>query len=106
MPRRRNMSFFGGFGAGAPWSWMGLILALLSGGGGILYYQLVLVDAEGFKAFGGFGILLLWIITVPIAFLLALIGLLRGEKPIALPLSVMILCALPVLYFFWLAARN
>lgn len=105
MSRRRNMGFLGGSGTGAPWSWAGLILFLVTFGGGVLWAQHE-ASKGGFHGFAGFLVMAVWLWTLPASFILGIIGLARKEKPIALPLSVMVLCALPVLYLFWLIAKN
>ena len=101
MPRRRNMGFFGGSEKSPLFSCIGLLFFLLTFGGGWLWAHHESAKG-GFHGFAGFAVVAIWSITLPISLLLALIGLIRKEQPIALPITATVLSILPIVAYILL----
>ena len=50
-----------------------------------------------FGGFAAFGVLVILMATIPVSFILGIVGLLRNEGPRALPWTLVILSAIPMI---------
>jgi hypothetical protein len=76
---------------------VGLLILFASGGWAIWTMKSSIGANPEFGGFAGFAVLMILMITIPVSFILGLIGMRRNEEPRFLPWSLVILSALPIL---------
>jgi hypothetical protein len=84
-----------------PWiSGIGFALLLVAVGGGILTINHANEVSPGYGGMGaGFAVIGLWMIIIPLSFVLGVISWARNESPRILSRILLILSAVPILYF-------
>jgi hypothetical protein len=85
-----------------PWaSSIGLALLIIAVVGGVLTIKSANDTSPGFGGMGaGFAVMGLWMIVIPVSFILGVISSARKEKPRVLSRILLVLCAVPIFYFF------
>ena len=83
-----------------PWfSSIGLLLLAVSIFGGMIVVKQAISNNPQFGGFAGFGVIAVWLITIPLSFLLGIISIAINERPKALSITLLILCSIPIVYY-------